>query len=38
LPQDDEYRNKLTIKFGEPIDLTGTVIDLVLETADFPRD
>ncbi|WP_431047446.1 Uma2 family endonuclease [Streptomyces sp. P1-3] len=37
-PKDDEYRNKRTRDFGEPIDLTDTVIDVTLSTKRFPRD
>ncbi|MEU6366339.1 Uma2 family endonuclease [Streptomyces sp. NPDC046931] len=37
LPQDGEYRGKLTLDFGEEIDLTGTVVGLVLKTDEFPR-
>jgi hypothetical protein len=38
VPKGDEYRSELTIDFGEPIDLEGTVVDLTLSTEDFPRD
>ncbi|MGV9244337.1 Uma2 family endonuclease [Streptomyces sp. NPDC003710] len=38
LPKDGEYRGKLTLDFGEEIDLTGTVVGLVLKTDEFPRD
>lgn len=37
-PKDGEYQSRLTAKFGEVLDLTGTVVDLELPTADFPRD
>ncbi|MFG3115290.1 Uma2 family endonuclease [Streptomyces sp. NPDC048197] len=36
-PQDGEYKGDLTVPYGEPIDLTGTVVDLTLATNDFPR-
>ncbi|MEY9936233.1 Uma2 family endonuclease [Streptacidiphilus sp. MAP5-52] len=38
LPKDGEYRNELTLDFGDPVDLTGTVVGLVLATDEFPRD
>ncbi|MGV9561047.1 Uma2 family endonuclease [Streptomyces sp. NPDC003480] len=38
LPQDGEYRGTLSLDFGEEIDLTGTVVGLVLKTDEFPRD
>ncbi|MFE7134563.1 Uma2 family endonuclease [Streptomyces sp. NPDC057638] len=38
LPRDGEYRDELTGKFGEPVDLTGTPVDLVLATDEFPVD
>jgi hypothetical protein len=38
LPKDDEYRSVLSLGFGDPIDFTGTVVGLTLETGDFPRD
>lgn len=37
-PKDGEYQSRLTAKFGEILDLTGTVVDLELPTADFPRE
>jgi hypothetical protein len=37
-PKAGEFRAQRTLDFGEPIDLTGTVVDLTLPTADFPRD
>ncbi len=37
-PKKGEYLTELTVSFGTDIDLTGTVIDLVLKTDDFPRD
>ncbi|MFJ8287349.1 hypothetical protein ACIQ7S_21915 [Streptomyces griseoluteus] len=33
-----EYVRALEVGFGGDIDLTGTTVDLVLRTADFPRD
>ncbi|MFI5807281.1 Uma2 family endonuclease [Streptomyces sp. NPDC051561] len=38
LPKGDEYRDSLTLDFGESVDLTGTVVDLTLTTDEFPRD
>jgi Uma2 family endonuclease len=37
-PKDDEYRSRRTLDFGEPVDLTGTVVDLVISTEKFPHD
>ncbi|MER5972088.1 Uma2 family endonuclease [Streptomyces sp. NPDC002055] len=37
-PKGGEYRSELTVTFGEPVDLTGTSLGLVLSTEDFPRD
>lgn len=37
-PKDGEYRGELTFDFGDEIDLTGTLVDLVLKTDEFPRD
>ncbi|MCT9093000.1 Uma2 family endonuclease [Streptomyces sp. ASQP_92] len=38
LPKDGKYRSELTLDFGAPIDLEGTVVGLVLRTDDFARD
>ncbi|MCT9078143.1 Uma2 family endonuclease [Streptomyces fulvoviolaceus] len=38
LPKDGEYRGTLSLDFGDEIDLTGTVVDLVIKTEEFPRD
>jgi Uma2 family endonuclease len=38
LPKDGEYRGELSLDFGDEIDLTGTVVGLVLKTDEFPRD
>ncbi|MGW0546075.1 Uma2 family endonuclease [Streptomyces altiplanensis] len=38
LPKGDEYRGELTLDFGDPVDLTGTVVGLTLSTDEFPRD
>lgn len=35
-PQGREYKQDCTVEYGEPVDLTGTVVGLVLETKDFP--
>ncbi|MEU5777209.1 Uma2 family endonuclease [Streptomyces venezuelae] len=37
-PKDGEYRTESKSDFGKEIDLTGTVVDLVLATDTFPRD
>ncbi|WP_310722544.1 Uma2 family endonuclease [Streptomyces sp. N2A] len=37
-PQDGEYKDDVTVPYGEPIDLTGTVVDLTFATDEFPRD
>ncbi|MFD5315948.1 Uma2 family endonuclease [Streptomyces sp. NPDC127098] len=37
-PEGDRYREEVTVKFGDPIDLTGTVVDMVVPTHDFPHD
>lgn len=37
-PKDGEYRTESKSDFGDEIDLTGTVVDLVLKTDSFPRD
>ncbi|WP_255306076.1 Uma2 family endonuclease [Streptomyces sp. Wb2n-11] len=38
LPKGDEYRGELTLDFGDPVDLTGTLVGLALSTDGFPRD
>lgn len=37
-PQDGEYKVDLTLAYGQPIDLTDTVVGITLSTDDFPRD
>ncbi|BCM67647.1 MULTISPECIES: Uma2 family endonuclease [Streptomyces] len=37
-PKDGDYENRTPVDFGTDIDLTGTVVDLVLKTDEFPRD
>ncbi|MFK0296267.1 Uma2 family endonuclease [Streptomyces sp. NPDC090442] len=37
-PQDGEYKRDLTLAYGEPIDLTNTVLGMTIETEFFPRD
>ncbi|MEU2929968.1 Uma2 family endonuclease [Streptomyces sp. NPDC007251] len=37
-PKDGDYATRTRVDFGTDIDLTGTVIDLVLKTDEFPRD
>ncbi|MER6731256.1 Uma2 family endonuclease [Streptomyces puniciscabiei] len=37
-PKRGDYDEPTKVDFGTDIDLTGTVVDLVLKTDDFPRD
>lgn len=37
-PQGDDYMIDVTLKYGEPIDLTGSFAGLTLSTQEFPRD
>ncbi|MDH6628915.1 Uma2 family endonuclease [Streptomyces sp. LBL] len=37
-PKDGDYATETKVPFGDDVDLTGTVVDLVLKTAEFPRD
>ncbi|MEU5532937.1 Uma2 family endonuclease [Streptomyces sp. NPDC020362] len=37
-PKDGDYENRTQVDFGTDIDLTGTKVDLILATGDFPRD
>jgi Uma2 family endonuclease len=37
-PKGGEYQSELTVAFGEPVDLTGTVVALTLTTEDFGLD
>ncbi|MEU2873460.1 Uma2 family endonuclease [Streptomyces olivoreticuli] len=37
-PKDGTYRSGPAIKFGDPVDLTDTVVGLTLATDEFPRD
>jgi Uma2 family endonuclease len=37
-PKDGDYADPVKVDFGTDIDLTGTVVDLVLKTDGFPRD
>jgi Uma2 family endonuclease len=37
-PKAADYQIETTVSFGTDIDLTGTVVGLVLKTDDFPRD
>ncbi|MGW1790169.1 Uma2 family endonuclease [Streptomyces tubercidicus] len=37
-PQNGDYKVDLTLAYGEPIDLTATVVGLTLTTDEFPRD
>ncbi|WP_077798036.1 Uma2 family endonuclease [Streptomyces sp. JHA26] len=36
-PKDGDYTTETRVVFGEDLDLTGTVLDLTLPTAGFPR-
>ncbi|MFH8406646.1 Uma2 family endonuclease [Streptomyces sp. NPDC018019] len=38
LPKDGKYHGYLTLDFGDPVDLTGTVVGLTLETTEFGRE
>ncbi|MEU7409690.1 Uma2 family endonuclease [Streptomyces sp. NPDC042638] len=37
-PKDGDYGTRTAVDFGTGLDLTGTVVDLVLPTDGFPRD
>ncbi|MFE9450603.1 Uma2 family endonuclease [Streptomyces sp. NPDC006739] len=37
-PKDGDYADPVKVDFGTDVDLTGTVVDLVLNTENFPRD
>lgn len=37
-PKDGDYGDPVRVDFGTDLDLTGTVVDLVLRTDAFPRD
>jgi Uma2 family endonuclease len=37
-PKGEDYTTETKLAFGDPVDLTGTVVGLTLETTDFPRD
>ncbi|MFJ9854611.1 Uma2 family endonuclease [Streptomyces sp. NPDC101150] len=37
-PQDGEYKSDLTLAYGKPIDLTGTVVGITFPTDEFPKD
>ena len=37
-PKGDDYTTETRVDFGTDIDLTGTVVDLVLKTDEFPTD
>lgn len=37
-PKQGDYDEPTRVDFGTDVDLTGTVVDLVLKTDDFPRD
>ncbi|CAM5429797.1 Uma2 family endonuclease OS=Streptomyces tendae OX=1932 GN=GUR47_26750 PE=4 SV=1 [Streptomyces tendae] len=37
-PKDGDYTTETKVVFGEDLDLTGTVLDLILRTDAFPRD
>ncbi|MFE9773975.1 Uma2 family endonuclease [Streptomyces sp. NPDC005931] len=38
LPQDGKYHGNISFDFGVDVDLTGTLVGLVLRTDDFPHD
>lgn len=38
LPKDGRYHGTVSLPFGKEVDLTGTVVGLVLRTDEFPRD
>ncbi|MFI8088386.1 Uma2 family endonuclease [Streptomyces sp. NPDC086080] len=38
LPEDGKYHASVRFGFGSEVDLTGTVVGLVLKTDEFPRD
>jgi Uma2 family endonuclease len=37
-PKGGEYTTETKVPFGDEVDLTGTVVGLILKTAGFPRD
>ncbi|MGP8299595.1 Uma2 family endonuclease [Streptomyces inhibens] len=37
-PQDGNYKDDVTLVYGQPIDLTDTVVGITISTDDFPRD
>ncbi|MGW0187112.1 Uma2 family endonuclease [Streptomyces sp. NPDC003362] len=37
-PKEGDYEVETIVPFGKDLDLTGTVVDLVLKTDEFPRD
>ncbi|MFG2969277.1 MULTISPECIES: Uma2 family endonuclease [unclassified Streptomyces] len=37
-PKGDDYATETRVDFGTDVDLTGTVVDLVLKTDEFPAD
>jgi Uma2 family endonuclease len=37
-PKEGDYEVEMIVPFGKDLDLTGTVVDLVLKTDEFPRD
>ncbi|MFF7982162.1 Uma2 family endonuclease [Streptomyces sp. NPDC007901] len=37
-PKGDDYTTETRVGFGTDVDLTGTVVDLVLKTDEFPTD
>ncbi|MEV5375552.1 Uma2 family endonuclease [Streptomyces nondiastaticus] len=38
VPKDGEYRSSLKLDFGQPVDLTDTLLGMKLQTDRFPRD
>ncbi|MFG3252299.1 Uma2 family endonuclease [Streptomyces sp. NPDC048172] len=37
-PEDGDYKVETTVQYGAQVDLTGTDLDLILETKDFPTE
>lgn len=37
-PQDGDYKDDITVPYGNPIDLSSTVVGITISTDDFPQD
>ncbi|GGQ62369.1 hypothetical protein Saso_33870 [Streptomyces asoensis] len=37
-PKEGDYVTRTKVDFGDDVDLTGTVVGLVVQTDEFPRD